>query len=103
MYCVGTNHNLGIYDINTDVMGVVPQPWDLKMVAFDRNNNFWCVGAEGNVGVYGGAAPLLSDDEKLRLLVTDAPRVWLADGEKYHPSSAEFAFRFLERFRDHGD
>jgi hypothetical protein len=39
-----------------------------------------------------------SDEEKNTLLMTYAPRVWLATGEKYRPSSVEWAFPHLTRF-----
>ena len=39
-----------------------------------------------------------TDEEKLNLLATYAPRVWLASGEPYMPSSVEWAFPYLERY-----
>lgn len=39
-----------------------------------------------------------SDEEKYNLLVTYAPRVWLAPGEIYRPSSVDWAFPYLRRY-----
>ena len=43
-----------------------------------------------------------SDAEKLRLIETYAPRVWLAEGEAYMPSSVEWAFQHLTRVKRDG-
>lgn len=42
----------------------------------------------------------LSAEDKLYYLKTYAPRVWLAKDEEYMPSSVDWAFRYLERFKN---
>ena len=42
-------------------------------------------------------------DTQLHLLTTYAPRVWLAPGEEYMPSSVDWAFERLVRFRNPED
>ncbi len=46
------------------------------------------------------AKPVETADDKLNLLVAHAPRVWLALGEEFLPSSVEWAFPYLTRFLD---
>ena len=43
------------------------------------------------------AKPAENAEDKLRLLTVHAPRVWLAPGEEYYPSSVEWAFPYLTR------
>lgn len=44
----------------------------------------------------------LTEAEKLDLITAYAPRVWLASAERFYPSSVEWAFPYMERFR-HSD
>lgn len=40
-----------------------------------------------------------TDEEKLRLLETYAPRVWMNQNEEYFPSAVEWAFQHMVRFK----
>ncbi|MDO8356983.1 MAG: Vps62-related protein [Nitrospirota bacterium] len=46
------------------------------------------------------SVPPQTDNDKQLLLRDYAPLVWLAQGETYFPSSVEWAFPYLERFRN---
>jgi hypothetical protein len=78
--------------------------WPIQADSFDIHNNceddrwmYLCYGR----GKAWPPMPMsidVTDEEKLNLLASYAPRVWIAWNESYWPSSVDWAFPHLERF-----
>jgi hypothetical protein len=82
--------NLGYWPMQADSL-------DIHRDCGDGNFMYLCYG-RGKAWPPMPTSIDVTDEEKLNLLATYAPRVWIASGESYWPSSVEWAFPYLERY-----
>jgi hypothetical protein len=95
LWCVLTDNSVSMFRLNAGTTEAHPVPVPVASLAWDNSRALWAVATDGSV--FSSNPFSIPDDQKLDILKTYAPRIFLATDEEYFPCSVEWAFPNFDR------